>query len=189
MIVERCEMPEIFVDGSAIPRFLTVSLIGAFDETNSRYFVLLGRLIDKARNEYTYAREAAQEEERESGMTFAQIERRNKGQFFYTVTLINHLENSLNALSRIYKILRQIKYEYTSPIDTSVKDIRDMIEHMDRDIALAKSGSVSLNISKDARHIEILNSSLCLDELAEEIETLHREIIKIFSDNPKVRIN
>lgn len=188
MIVEKCEMPEIFVDGSAISRFLTGSLVGAFDEKNSRYFVLLGRLIDKARNEYIYAREAAQEEERESGMTFAQIERRNSGQFFYTVPIINHLENSINALSRIYKIFRQIKYQYTSSIDNSVKDVRDMIEHMERDIASAKSGSVSLNISKDARHIEILNSSLCLAELAEEIESIHREIIKIFS-NLKAPVN
>lgn len=171
MLVEKCEMPDIFVDGSAISRFLSGSLGGAYEQDMEKYFSLLGRLIDKARHEYLAARNAAVLESSTSSIE--------------TIEIINHLENCINALARVYKIFSQIGSVGVS-MQKSVSDVRNRIEHMDEDIAEGKTGVTSLNISSDAKSIEILGKSLNLVDLAKEIEVVHMEILKLFHKHSKI---
>lgn len=171
MLVEKCEMPAISVDGSAISRFLVGSMGGAYEPDMERYFSLLGRLIDKARHEYAAARSSALTESSEDSI--------------YTAEIINHLENCINALVRVYKIFSQIGSVGVS-MQKSVSDVRNRIEHMDEDIAEGKTGATSLNISSDAKSIEILGKTLDLVDLAKEIEAVHVEILKLFHKHSKI---
>lgn len=188
MIVEKCDMPDIVVDGSALSRFMIGALIGAFSQENGKLFPIIARLVDKARHEYLLARENAQQEEAETKLTFRQIEKRNQGQFLYMAPIVNHLENCINSLARTYKVLKQVDTSYSSEL-MGLNTIRNKIEHMDEKVAAGKTGSTSLNISSDAKSVEILNDSLSLIDLAKEIEELHKKILKLFNDSSKVSNN
>jgi hypothetical protein len=170
------------LEPKAVASFLVSSLVGLIQKKSpeiNKFSTISARLIDKAKNEYILAREKIIEEEKEGKLTHEEIENRDKGQYFFTCLIIDHLENCLNAISRIYKLFRLLPSGYNSPQVKSIKAVRNTIEHMDARISDAVGGSLSLNISEDALSIEIANDILSLDDLATEIRSLHKEILQI----------
>ncbi len=178
MLVKKCKMPEIKVDKRVIVPFTLMSLVGSFDKKSAKYFSIIARLIDKARNEYMETRLYVIEATDHKNV--------NKDPLTYAVEIINHSENCINALARIYKIFNYINKNYQPTSNIKVNSIRNRIEHMDEDIYENKKGSTSLNISKNATSLEISNKSLDLVDLAKEIENLHEEILELFNKNSKI---
>jgi len=108
MIVKECKMQDISdLKPSTTGHFLLTSLVG-LDKNKTKDEIsclsVITRLADKARIEYLMAREAAVEEEKEMKLTYNELMKRDDGQYFFVCTIINHLENCFNALSRIYKL-------------------------------------------------------------------------------------
>lgn len=175
-------MPDISnIADKAVSCFLASSLIGHYStkgENVHKYFAVVSRLIDKAKYEYLLAREAALEEEKEGKLSYEQLEKRNEGQYFYTNTITNHLENCINAVARIYKILRRLPSDYSFNTSSKAKKIRDSIEHIDERIANSVQGSVSLNIAEDASSVELVNEHLSMSDLADEIRILNKKILE-----------
>jgi len=188
MIVKECKMPDISdLKPSATGAFLLTSLVGLdANKTKDEISCLsvIARLIDKTRVEYLMAREAAIAEEKEGKLTYDEIIKRNEGQYLFTCTIINHLENCLNALSRIYKLHKLLtpKNQFLTSQKQSVNKIRNNIEHIEDRIARSIPGSRSLNISEDALIVEIAGENLRLDDVANEIRFLHGEIRRIIHE-------
>lgn len=185
MIVKNCKMPDISdLKPSVIGAFLLTSLVG-LDKNKTKdevsCFSVIARLIDKAKLEYLLAREAAIDEEKEGKLTAAEITKRNKGQYIFTCTIINHLENCLNALSRIYKLHKLLlpQHQFITGKNQNIIKIRNHIEHIDDRIIHSVPGSRSLNISEDALSIEIAGETLQINDLADEIRLLHGEIRRV----------
>jgi len=180
MLVRECNMPDISdLKHSVVGYFLLTSLAG-FDKHHTKQSIktlsVISRLIDKAKCEYQTARETAVEEEKENKLTYEEIMKRDSGQYMYTCPIINHLENCINALSRIFKLIKLLPKEYNFTHQKKIIDIRNTIEHMDERISSSKQGSLSLNISEDALSVEITGEVIKLEDIAEQIRVLYQEI-------------
>jgi hypothetical protein len=187
MIVKECKMPDISdLKPSITGAFLLTSLVGLdANKTKDEISCLsvIARLIDKARYEYLIAREATIDEEKEGKLTYDKIIKRDEGQYLFTFTIINHLENCLNALSRIYKLHKLLtpKNQFLTPQKQNVNKTRNHIEHIEDRIARSITGSRSLNISGDALTVEIAGENLNLNDVANEIRLLYSEIRNIIN--------
>lgn len=180
MLVKKCDMPDINdLEHSVVGHFLLTSLAG-FDKQHSQQTIktlsVISRLMDKAKYEYDVARETAIEEEKENKLTYEELMKRDSGQYMYTCPIINHLENCINALSRIFKLIKLLPKEYSFTHQKKIIDIRNAIEHMDERISSSKQGSLSLNISEDALAVEITGEIIKLEDVAGQIRVLYKEI-------------
>lgn len=141
-------MPDIsHIEPSAIGCYLACSLVGLVPggpEDDER-FKLVARLIDKAIFEYQMTREAVLAEVAENKMSFEEIRKRDNGQFLYTCTIINHLENCIDAIVRIYKLIN-----LDSQNRSTLTKFRNAIEHMESRIMEGATGPVALDLSEDA---------------------------------------
>lgn len=185
MLIKESNMPDIsHLKPKAIGCFLAGSLVGRDSNkttTERKMLPILARLIDKAIIEYNLAKEAIEEEEAETKMTFDQIIKRDQGQFFYTCTIINHLENCITTLARIYKMKENhLRHDRNQ----NLIDIRDSIEHVDERIRDTVDEPPVLNISEDSLVIEVAARNqgkifIKTKDIAKEIINLYKEIKKL----------
>ena len=185
MLVKKTNMPDIsYLKPKAVSCFIAGSLVGRdSDKTNieKKMLPVLARLIDKAIMEYTRAKELMAAEEAESEMSYEEILKRDQGQFIYTCSIIDHLENCVTTLARIYKV----KGRYMGHTkNQSIIDIRDSVEHVDERIRDAIDELPVLNISEDSLVIEIAarnqgKVSIKTKDISEEIISLYNEIKKL----------
>lgn len=180
-------MPDISdLHPSAKGVFLAKSIIGGYEKTEEKTQLKLAvsvRLIDKAIHEYSYARNAVLVGEAESAMSYEDINRRGQGQLIYGANITNHLENCINALGRIYATMKNGK----GSVSQTVKNMRNMVEHMDEKMRKGVYGPIGLDISEDASSIKIFFRDYYTDkaevldlntiDLAEEIRRLHTHIL------------
>lgn len=195
------QIPIISRDGSLVSRLIPVILVGAdktLDKESKLYICLLVRLIDKAFSEYMNAREYIKEE-LETGDKLAN-----------RFTIIGHLENCINAISRVSKIFnllingkminndckKIIKKDYNivnllssesrkKIKDHSVSHIRNRIEHIDEDIYFNYFKSeLSLDVDNDYKSICINKKCVQLSNLVLMIEDYHKFILEIISNLP-----
>ena len=169
MLVKKANMLDIsHLTPKAVSCFLAGSIAGRDihkTDTERRMLTMLVRLIDKAINEYNFAKEAIELEE--VGIDT-----------IYSCTIIDHLENCITTLARIIKI----KEKYLKhPRNTKLIDIRDSIEHIDERIKNPVSDPPTINISEDSLTIEIAargsgKVSLKTADIAKEIITQYKDI-------------
>lgn len=188
MLVIKSNIPCIsHLKPKAICCFMAGSLVGRDSNKtiiNRKVLSVLARLIDKAITEYNFAKEAIETEEIENKLTYEEIIARNQWQFLYTCVIINHLENCITTLARIYKIAnRYLSHEKKKELI----DIRDSIEHIDQRIWNTDNEPPTLNISEDSLAIEIAykNSgkiSIKTDDIAKEIICLYNMIIGLLKN-------
>lgn len=185
MLIKKSNMPDIsHLKPKATGCFLAGSLVGRDNgkpATEKKPLPVLARLIDKATNEYNLAKEAIEDEETETKMTFEEIIKRDQGQFIYTCTIIDHLENCITTLTRIYKIKEK---HFGHARNQNLIDIRDSIEHVDERIRDANNEPPVLNISEDSLVVEIAGRyngkiSIKTKDIADEIVNLYNEIRKL----------
>jgi hypothetical protein len=167
------------------------------DKESQLYLRLLARLCDKSFKEYFNAK----------GYIEREISSGDK--LSYRFEIINSLENCLNAINRvakIFEILQEgkwnkemksiIKYKYdiidimdTDKLEdiknTSIRDVRNRIEHMNEDIYTKKiSGRMFIDVEDDYKQISINNNFVTIVELVLVIESYDALIRSIFDKLP-----
>lgn len=189
MLIKENKMPDLSnLQPSVTGCYLASSLVG-FKEGVSvelhKTFPVMARLVDKAIYEYILTYELATEEEKEGKMSYEKLMKRNKGQFFYATSITNHLENCINAICRVYKVIDfVIKKEKVLVAGREDTDkMRNTIEHIHGRILRSIKGSTSLNISEDGLSFEIAGETLMMKDLANQIRFLYKEATTILSLN------
>lgn len=183
------KIPIINRDAQLIKRLIVI-VIGGFDEVlgkNGRlYFRLLCRLVDKSFNEYLTAKE------------YILKEMKTKDKLAYRFTIINHLENCINAINRAIKAFNSSLQADKSYIKNFAKDstinkikklgassVRNRVEHIDEDILKNKfKTGLFLDVNKDYSQICINNKCLGFVDLASIIEQYHNFVLEIFNNLP-----
>jgi hypothetical protein len=197
----ECKMPDLSgLDSPLLNRLFVQLLIGERGlspkvKLYRRNFV---RLIDKALREYHNARETI----------IAQIEEKKRlpeemardGRIIYIVAFTDYIENCINAIRRLYKLLDRIKSEKESPIlprelrrlvetqSKSIIDLRDSVEHIDERIQkgeLSPNKPLMLIVSKNEDSVVIDNYEIKFTDLALVLEKMN-EIAKYILTIKKV---
>jgi len=186
------EIPSINRDAPLIIRLLPIIIVGldgVLDAQGKLYFRLLGRLVDKAAEEYMKAKEYVEKE----------IE--TKDRLGYRFAIMDHLENCINALSRAAKALRSavkgksnlldyISKETLEKIidDRKIRTIRNRIEHIDEDIQKGRfEEGLFLDIDESYKKICINRKCITLQDLASIIEKYHWSVLEIIENLPNRR--
>lgn len=192
--MQSCKMPSIEnITPSTTGCYFAASFCGlnqALSLKEQKGLVLLVRLMDKAIWEYTMVRNVVLEEVKEAGRTFPQIRQRlsskrfkpkfrsvlvNGVQPIYTATIIDHLENLLNALNRINK-MRALFPSITGKNIALLASMRAAIEHAESRIESDMGKSVVLNLSSDAHELRIDKHLIYMDDIADELAILYLKI-------------
>ncbi len=194
MRMQNCKMPSIENDiPSATGCYFAASFCGlnqALSTKEQKGLVILVRLIDKAVWEYTMVREVVLEEVKESRLTFSQINRRFSRRFkpkfrsvlingvqpIYTATIIDHLENLLNALNRINK-MRAVFPSITGNNIALLASMRAAVEHAETRFEGHVGNSPVLNLSSDAHELRIDGYHIYMADIADELRVLYLKII------------
>ena len=185
---KKTKIPAIKRNGSLLTRLLPIVIIGSdrvLDKKGQLYLRLLCRLTDKSHDEYSAAKEHIDNE----------IETKNK--LAYSFSIINHLENCINAIHRAAKTLKAAKkdknrlLEYISKeslekitrCNTSI--IRHRIEHIDDDIQKGTlRGAIFLHIDDNYEKICISDKCITFNELVSIIECYHEAVLEICNNLP-----
>jgi len=144
------------------------------------------RLVDKALWEYHEAREAILAEIAEINRSPEEMSR--DGRNIYILTFTDHIENCINAVRRLYKLLERIKAEKQSPglprelrrqVETreeTIVRIRGAIEHMDELILKGEAGAgkpIMAAGSENWDAVVVSSYELKFEELAMVLRTMH----------------
>jgi len=144
------------------------------------------RLVDKALREYHEARETILAEIAETKRPLEEMSR--DGRNIYILTFADHIENCINAVQRLYKLLERIKAEKQSPglprelrrqVETrgeTIVRIRGAIEHMDERILEGEAGvgkPIMAAGSENWDAVVVSNYELKFEELAMVLRTMH----------------
>lgn len=186
------QIPVIKRDGPLIKRLIPVLVVGSekqLDKESRLYIRALSRLVDKSFDEYMCAREYIIEEIREND------------KLAYRIAIINHLEDSVNALNRAINILEALIYGKNKTVKSfnilnfinsttlqktktyNVSKIRNKIEHLDEDIFDNKvSGGIFVDVDERYKQICINSRCLSLYELTSAIEDYHNLVLEIFQN-------
>jgi hypothetical protein len=137
------------------------------------------RLTDKAISEYHEVRDLLTADVRETNATTKELKK--TGLHFYMVAIVNHIENCINAISRLYKLLVRINSGKESEVfprqlfkllNTKydmVKSLRDSIEHIDEQIQsdeITTGKPIMLTINEAGNGIAISNFEMSCQNLA-----------------------
>jgi hypothetical protein len=144
------------------------------------------RLIDKAFIEYELARAVILDEIAEENRPTEEMIK--TGRYIDLFGFTNHIENCINAIRRIYKLLDRIKTEKESPpiprekrklVESkgkSIANLRNIVEHIDELIfkdELAPRKPIMLAISKDGNGISISNYDLSFNDLSVLLKNIY----------------
>jgi hypothetical protein len=143
------------------------------DREGQLYLRLLCRLIDKAIDEYALAKESAEQE----------IKVGNKLEYGFSI--IDHLENCINALNRVSKaferargngLLKYLSKESKRDLDhIRISGIRNSMEHIEREIQGKKIvGPLYLSFDSSYNKICINNEFIEVAHLVLIMETYYR---------------
>lgn len=186
----KCYMPDLsdLQKNSLMPYLFATLVFSKSDRLSEKTRLYLRnfiRLIDKSINEYQEAREAIIAQVKERHRPPEQIQ---EGRIIYLLSFVNSLENSLNAIRRLFLILDAFKGERLSPaipriprrqvesLGSTIKDIRHTIEHLDERIQkdqLRKGKPIMLSLSDDDKGIIISDYSLRFSDLKHVIRNFY----------------
>lgn len=196
---EDCRMPDLSKRIEKVtPSFLASRFAGLNKKFSKKEFdhaiSQIVRLSDKALYEYQIAREGV----------IRQIESSDEITF---ISVVNHLENCINSLSRVhkfFKIFNDREFSKTVPKEIktlakkkneSIIDFRNTIEHMDEKVSEisrdGKSGTMMF-VNEDASKIQIRGYNkeekelvwyeISTEELASVIEITNK-ITRLYSEH------
>lgn len=183
------QIPAINRDGPLITRLFPIAVFGfdgVLDKKGKLYFRLLCRLVDKSFNEYASAKEYIDQE----------IKNENKLEYRYSI--INHLENCINAINRAAKTLKTSMKERNKLLEYMNKEslekitrcdtstIRNRVEHIDEDIQEGKlHGPSFLDVDNNYEKICINDKCVTFQDLVSIIENYHQAVLEICTNLPK----
>lgn len=173
------KMPDISGLMTAVGCYLASSLAGSFqsrgyDKNKNTFITRFVTLIDKAKYEYSMAREAVSEEIKEKSMTYDEIIKRGDGQYLYITKITNHLENCIITLGILFKLLKKLDKSTYEELNTkNITDIRNSIIHIEDRITQGINGGIILKINEEGTLISLLDHELFISDLAEIIKKLN----------------
>jgi len=185
----ECKMPDLSgLDYPLVGRLVIQLLAGerGLSPKTSLYRRNFIRLVDKALREYHEARETILAEIAETKRPLEEMSR--DGRNIYILTFADHIENCINAVQRLYKLLERIKAEKQSPglprelrrqVETrgeTIVRIRGAIEHMDERILEGEAGvgkPIMAAGSENWDAVVVSNYELKFEELAMVLRTMH----------------
>ena len=185
----ECKMPDLSgLDSPLVGRLIVQLLVGerGLSPKTSLYRRNFIRLVDKALREYHKAREAILAEIAEMNRSPEEMSR--DGRSIYILTFTDHIENCINAVRRLYKLLERIKAEKQSPglprelrrqVETregTIVKIRGAIEHMDELILKGEAGvgkPIMAAGSENWDAVVVSSYELKFEELATVLRTMH----------------
>lgn len=174
-ILKECKMPDLsHLTKIKLVSSYIISSLAASDRNLDKKFILYRkifvRIVDKAIYEYLLVRETV----------FNQINA--KSGEIYIFSAIDHLENCINSIRRLFYLFDHIKGNKENPfiIDkilrksissyfSQIKDVRDLIEHIDKDIqkgTIKDDQPIALKINENASKVSIGEYELSLLDLA-----------------------
>ena len=176
VVQPECKMPNLSgVDFPLINRLIVRLLVpeSGISRKAKLYRTSFVRLQDKAIREYRQAREAF----------LADIA--DHGRQMHFIEFTDHLENCINATSRLFRLLERIKSERESPsfpkelrrfVETkspSVEGVRNAVEHMDKEIRFDRvtpGKPIALTVNKNGDSVLASNCELSFQDLAKVLE-------------------
>jgi len=196
MFIRTCRMPDISDLDPMIPNLMTSLMTSSgksLTENEQKFVRVFVRLVEKAKSEYMQAREYVLADIKEEQRTPEEMSR--DGRPLYLIDITNHMENCLNAVHRLYKLLDAAKSKRKGlQIDRllrrklnayygSVKKIRGIVEHIENKIQAGwVSGPVMLVLSDDGVKVTIADYSLRLCDLAKIIREFQKLAIQWLDD-------
>jgi hypothetical protein len=150
---------------------------------NRRLYI---RLLDKAVDEYTEARELIVAQIAEGQRNAEEITQ--NGRYIYMFKFVDHMENCISSIRRILRFLDILKSNqdglafsrttrnHIESLTTPIIDVRDTIEHMDERIqkdVIQENEPVMLKITDTQDGIMIAGQSLKFSTLGTLIKKLH----------------
>jgi hypothetical protein len=149
------------------------------DKSGQLYLRVLCRLTDKAFEEYMIAKESMD----------AEIKCGNK--LDYGFSIINHLENCINAVNRTTKtfehaetkgIFQLMSNNLQNKVKAaSVSGVRNKMEHIEQYIRNNFNGTIFLTLDANYQNISVYNQTLAILDLVKIIETYHEAVSEILS--------
>jgi hypothetical protein len=182
------KMPDLSKLPQLTNRLMVQALVGEPGITPkvSLYRKNFVRLIDKAIIEYREARQVILEQIGEAKRPAKEMEK--NGRYINVFGFTNHIENCINALCRVSKLLNRIKTEKGSPKlprdlrktvekdSLNINEIRNKVEHIDELIhndELAPNKPIMLALSEDSSSAMISDYELKFSDLSLLITKVH----------------
>jgi hypothetical protein len=143
------------------------------------------RLIDKALREYNQAREAVLADIAEANRPAKEM---TAGRRMHFIVFTDHIENCINAVERLFKLLKRIKSEKQSPawpkelrrlLETkseSIANARNAVEHIDtliRNDEIGPGKPVMMTVSEKDDAAIVSSYEIKFEELAMIMEKMH----------------
>lgn len=185
----ECNMPDLSNLEPLLPRLITVLLMGERGRITRKpalYRRNFVRLIDKALVEYGEAREYILLNVEESKLAPEEIKR--SGQHIYNIGFANYIENCINAVSRLFKLLDRLNSEreitlprtYRRSLHTKydgVINIRNYIEHIDEQIQkdeTSPGNPIMISVNKENDGVVVSRLEIKFNQLATVISSMHK---------------
>lgn len=196
-IPSECKMPDLSgLDFPLIGRLIVQLLVGerGLSRKTGLYRRNFIRLVDKALREYHEARKIILAQIAEANRSTEEMSR--DGRHIYIVAFTDYIEDCVNAVQRLYKLLERFKSEKESPVlprelrrlvETKMKsivDIRDAVEHIDERIQNGEIDTgkpIMLTVSKNDDGVVVSNYELKFGELAMVLKTMHEIALYILT--------
>lgn len=192
MIPASCELPDIASNCPPLTPnvMLRLGFLGTgLGDKSALVLRTAVRLSDKAVIEYRRARAAVLAQIAETQRSAEEM--MATGRIIYMFDFVDHMENCINAVRRLFALLNTVKDDPAiadnSPIKLAIEhalskdvsDFRNTIEHMEERIAFGqlKDGQpVVLRLSDDSKSIEIGKYNIGLGSLATLLISLHAAV-------------
>jgi hypothetical protein len=196
LISSKCKMPDLSNLTQLYTR-LIVNWLAYGNEGLSKktglYRTIFVRLVDKAVHEYQEARDTLIAGVDDWSHPVEDMVKKGK---LYRLT--DHLENCINAVARLLQITDRMKNESATVVidrtlrksieshSKSVRDVRNLIEHMEEEIQkdnLGKDKPIILKLNDQGDGAEIGNKHITFNDLAQTIRKLY-EIARLLLEPP-----
>jgi len=193
MLPTQCLMPDIKSECKSLRP--TLVMVNTFFDDPEREFGLLRRLLvhwlDRAINEYDYARDAIIDQIAEMQRTPEEMSQ--TGSIIYMLHFSDHIENCLILTRRILRVLDKLKRVPLADIDREKRryidahsndfvKVRDALEHVVEITAggkLPQQGSLLANLTLDEAGIEVGGRIVTFNQLCSILRQFHAIAQKI----------
>ena len=207
MIPKECKMPNLSelerLQGALTLRVVFTQTDVEFGRKTALLRRIFVRLIDKSISEYQEARKALDLQVQESKRSTKEMQ--ETGRIIYMFSFSDHMENCINSVRRLLRLLERINSEKDAPIIPRDKkrflssqgkrliDLRDAFEHMDERIQRDEIGydeAIMIKLGSSDDRVEIGPYQVTFLELSGIIKKLHEiaSYLVFISDGDKENI-
>jgi hypothetical protein len=205
MYPKSCRMPDISQLETLFPGFMSAMVVteGKMLTPRERLYIrIFVRLVEKAINEYKKARECIIAQVNEAQCDVELVKYPVHVIKLYTFGIIDHLENCINAIRRLFKLLYSVKSErgglsidrnLRKRIESHYKEINDIrvaVEHIEGKIQKGVGTKpVMLALTDDDAGVQITKYKLNFEDLARLIGHFHKLALQWLDDYCKIPMN